>query len=219
MAKQQTGRLATVVAALTVLAAPATASAERIRVTGGAALSAGAGGAGACLLSDSGTEGIPCQYLAGIELTFRPTAASPVRALGGARAALYTNDYPGDSSHDRAYYSTSGRELWLGAAWEVHAPRPALAIEVVTAVGRGFGQTEEWEYPNVGAPLAETDNDYWFSDLGAQLTYASPRRWFASARLASTVVRFAPEGELIHDLGWQVTTLLPRGELGVGVYF
>ncbi len=53
--------------------------------------------------------------------------------------------------------STTGREVWLAAAWEIQAPRRNA--------------------------------------------------------------RFAPEQELDRDLGWQVTTLLPRVELGLGVHF
>lgn len=203
--------------ALITFGAPAPAVADAVRVERGAMLALGAGGLGVCLLSDSGTRDDPCQYAAGVELTYRP-GALPLRLLGGARSSRYTNDYPDDSS--TVYYSTHGIEGWVGTAQEIYSPSPADRSEVFLALGRGFGRTEEWDnYPGTGRRTAETDNDYWFGDLGLQMTHTSPHHWFATIRLAWTVLAFAPEQELRRDLGLQMTTLLPRGEVGVGVHF
>jgi hypothetical protein len=195
--------------------------AEPVEVQRGAMASAAAGAAGACLFTDSATEDNPCQYLAGIELTMRPRIAWPIRLLGGARLAAYTNDYFVRGEREPAYYRTSGVEAWLGLAWRLHRIANTDTGEVVLGVGRGFGTTTEWDnYPNTGRLLNETPNVYWMGDLGYQMIHASPSGWFATLRAATTIVRFAPRAELKHDLGWQWTTApLPRVELGLGVHF
>lgn len=207
------------VAALVALAVPASAAAQSVRVRHGIAASAGAGATGACLLSDSGTRDTPCQYLAGIELTARPFA-SPVRALAGARLAQYMNDYPADATHASAHYTTTAREVWFGAAWEAFSLVPGDAVELFAGAGRGFGRTEQREQADFGDPIStRTANNYWFAEIGGQLTHTSPRGWFASLRAAWTVMRFDPGRDLAREIGWQATPLLPRAELGVGVHF
>jgi hypothetical protein len=179
----------------------------------------GVGMGGSCLISTTATERTPCQYLLGLEGSLRPTAASRLRLLAGARAAAYIAEYPGATFPRADIYTTTGWEGTLGAALEVLRLRSTESIELFGDIGRGSGDTTHER--NDGHMLftmgGDIPTDYWLADVGAQWVHAGSGGLFVQARVAATVVGFRPVPPTSSLRG--AAFALPRGEILVGLSF